>query len=449
MLRALLALWLILVVFVPNLYTPFVLAGLLDAELPAQLLVGTTGTIVVLGSLVIVEFEVVRYAREAVSRRQAASIIMGGLVSASWLGYFSLSPYAFLETLRTVQAYVGNTAAFVLATVVWRVACDSRSIAAHLLYYTLVSCVLTMLGCSLVDFVERSDVMAAVLATRACTEELRYACAPLGWLSASLWWFFGLSYDRLRVAVALATIALVHLRYALTDRQHHVPTSPIRLALILRAVLVSLVELVPVAPLLALRTAAGLLLGRPFLDTLHAQGGPAVLRAPATFLRAVSLRRACARARGGEEWQSHQTTLELLEGRGEWREAEHSPFYDVQLVKRASATLRRVRAAAEAAGDPRELSQLLLSLVNRGFGNIGNPHNYAHPAHGAPRPIEELLLAVSDAIGLVAPRHGLRVAVLARPQRASTASSVCIRRLGAALRTRDESHSTSDPSERP
>ena len=405
MLRALLALWLILVVFVPNLYTPFVLAGLLDANVPAQLFVGTTGTIVVVGSLVLVEFEVVRYAREAVSRRQAASIILGGLVSASWLGSFSLSPYAFLDALRTVQAYIGNGAAFALATGAWRFACESRSVAAHLLYYTLVSCVLTMFASSLVDFVERSDVMATVLATRMCTEELRYACAPLGWLSSSLWWFFGLSYDRLRVAVALATIALVHLRYALTDRQHHVPTSPIRLALILRAVLMSLVELVPVAPLLALRTAAGLLLGRPFLDTLHAQGLPAVLRAPATFVRAVSLRRACSRARSSDEWRTHRTTLELLEGRGEWREAEHSPYYDVPLVRRACATLRRVRAEAEAAGDPRELSQLLLSLVNRGFGNIGNPHNYAHPAHGAPAPIEELLFAVSDAIGLVAQRE--------------------------------------------
>jgi hypothetical protein len=37
------------------------------------------------------------------------------------------------------------------------------------------------------------------------------------------------------------------MRYALTDRQHHVPTSPLQLALILRATLLSAVELVPVA----------------------------------------------------------------------------------------------------------------------------------------------------------------------------------------------------------
>ena len=47
------------------------------------------------------------------------------------------------------------------------------------------------------------------------------------------------------------------------------------------------------------------------------------------------------------------------------------------------------------------LSQLLLSLVNRGFANIGNPHNFAHPAHGAPRAIEDFLREVSGAIHLV------------------------------------------------
>ena len=43
----------------------------------------------------------------------------------------------------------------------------------------------------------------------------------------------------------------------------------------------------------------------------------------------------------------------------------------------------------------------------------------------------------------------VKVAILARPQLATTGSSDCIRRLGAAFRTREERPSVSDPSERP
>ena len=87
--------------------------------------------------------------------------------------------------------------------------------------------------------------------------------------------------------------------------------------------------------------------------------------------------------------------LEELEGRGAWREARYSPYYDAPLVTRAIGTLRRQIAEAEASRCPAQLSQLLLSLVNRGFANIGNPHNFCHPAHGAPRAIEDLVREVA------------------------------------------------------
>ena len=96
-------------------------------------------------------------------------------------------------------------------------------------------------------------------------------------------------------------------------------------------------------------------------------------------------------------WRAARQQLEKLEGRGAWREALHSPYYDVPLVTRATATLRRLIAEAEASRCPAQLSQLLLSLVNRGFANIGNPHNFAHPAHGAPRAISELVREVPGA----------------------------------------------------
>ena len=70
-------------------------------------------------------------------------------------------------------------------------------------------------------------------------------------------------------------------------------------------------------------------------------------------------------------------------------------------MTRAIGTLRRQIAEAEASRCPAQLSQLLLSLVNRGFANIGNPHNFCHPAHGAPRAIEDLVREVSAAIRLV------------------------------------------------
>jgi len=66
-------------------------------------------------------------------------------------------------------------------------------------------------------------------------------------------------------------------------------------------------------------------------------------------------------------------------------------------VTRAIGTLRRQIAEAEASRCPAQLSQLLLSLVNRGFANIGNPHNFCHPAHGAPRAIEDLVREVAAA----------------------------------------------------
>ena len=48
-----------------------------------------------------------------------------------------------------------------------------------------------------------------------------------GWL----WWFLGLSHERLRVGLVLGNVAVVSFRYALTDRSHHVPSSPLRMAL--------------------------------------------------------------------------------------------------------------------------------------------------------------------------------------------------------------------------
>ena len=196
--------------------------------------------------------------RGRVSRRKAISVVCWAALPswavASWLGYFSVSPLRYVALLRDTRASVGSGWLFGLATVIWRLACNSHDAGVHLAYYCVATLVLTSLACSLVDLVERLEPLASLLETRVCAEEARRACASIDLASSGLWWFFGLSYDRLRAAVALATIAIVNMRYALTDRQHHVPTSPLQLALILRAVLLSAVELVPVAPILSPRT---------------------------------------------------------------------------------------------------------------------------------------------------------------------------------------------------
>ena len=69
------------------------------------------------------------------------------------------------------------------------------------------------------------------------------------------------------------------------------------------------------APILALRTATALLLGRAFIETLHAVGLPSALRAPRAFARAVALRCACAAAATATEWRAARRQLEELEGR--------------------------------------------------------------------------------------------------------------------------------------
>lgn len=287
---------------------PFVLLGVVDAAVPFEALLTLFSVLVVAGTAILVLSEISSGAARLyrairgrrVSRRKAVSVVcwavLGGTVVTSWLGYFSLSPLRYVALLRDTRASVGSGWLFGIATVIWRLACNSHDAGVHLAYYVVATLVLTSLACSLVDVVERIDPVASLLVTRVCAEEARRACTSIELASSGLWWFFGLSYDRLRAAVALATIAIVNMRYALTDRQHHVPTSPLKLALILRAVLFSTVELVPVAPILAVRTAATFLLGRAFIETLHAWGLPAALRAPRAFGRAVALRRACSGA---------------------------------------------------------------------------------------------------------------------------------------------------------
>ena len=107
------------------------------------------------------------------------------------------------------------------------------------------------------------------------------------------WWFLGRrGLIRLGMATALGTI----LQYALTDREHHVVASPLALALLLRAVTISTIELIPVAPIIGLRAWANPLCGRAALDSLHANGVAGLLLRPLAFLGSASSAGRAARA---------------------------------------------------------------------------------------------------------------------------------------------------------
>ena len=110
------------------------------------------------------------------------------------------------------------------------------------------------------------------------------------------WWFLGLSWPLIRLGMATAALGTIASQYALTDREHHVVASPLALALLLRAVTISTIELIPVAPIIGLRAWANLLCGRAALDSLHANGVAGLLLRPLAFLKSLaSAARALAR----------------------------------------------------------------------------------------------------------------------------------------------------------
>lgn len=230
MLRAFIVIVAFVAIGLSTMAIPFVLSGVVDSAVPFEAALTLFSVLVVAGTAILVLSEISSGAARLyrairsrrVSRRKAVSVVcwavLGGTVVTSWLGYFSLSPWHSLALLRDTRASVGSGWLFGLATVIWRLACSSHDAGVHLAYYCVATLVLTSLACSLVDVVERLDPVASLLETRVCAEEPlpdpsvwrlltpRRACTSIELASSGLWWFFGLSYDRLRAAVALATI---------------------------------------------------------------------------------------------------------------------------------------------------------------------------------------------------------------------------------------------------
>lgn len=388
-------LWLVLVgLALPSFFTPFVLTGLVDASVPSVTLLTAWTTLVFALAFSIVTFNLIRF------RRRATALLGGALVIAALVYFFVSSTLLRNDSaysIRSLQVRVGDTALIVTSVVVWRLACATLNPGVHMLHYLTTAVMLSSTCCRLLDALERTQPLALALAHADPSSEWYPIVAWGAWAFAQMWWFFGLSYDRLRVALSVMNIAIVTFRYTLSDRSHHVPSSPLRMALLLLGVLVSIVELIPVGPIVAVRTVFLLVFGRAFLDTVHYYGFVGLCLRPRRFRASVALRAECARAHTRREWLAAAARLDEFEGREAWRHAP-SPHYDHALVCRALETLQRVRADADACGSPHALAELLMSLVNRKFANINDPHNFEFCGCGTKAAIDAYVRAVAAAI---------------------------------------------------
>lgn len=390
-------LWLVLVgLILPSFFTPLVLTGLVDASVPSVTLLTAWTTLILALALSIVTFNLIRL------RRRATALLAGALVIAA-LVYFFVSAALLRKdsaySVRSLQMRVGDFTLIVTSVIVWRLACATLNPGLHMLHYLTTVVMLSSVSCRILDLVERAKPLATLLGP-VCADpssELHAVVAGGVWAFDVLWWFFGLTYDRLRVALSAMTIAIVTFRYALSDRSHHVPSSPLRMALLLQGVLVSMCELIPVGPIIVLRTVFRLVFGRSVLDSVHVYGFVGLCLRPRRFARSARLRGACAHAQTFEAWLSARRELEGFEGRDAWREAP-SPHFDHALIARALETLQRARAEADASGSPHALAELLMSLVNRKFAGINDPHNFEFPGIGTKRVVDAYLRAVSAAI---------------------------------------------------
>lgn len=379
----------------PNVFLPFVLVGMLDASIPSLTLLSVWMTIILLLAFLLVLSNLIRLRR--------VSAICGGILIMAGLIYFFVSS-TFLSTdsdysLRAMQLRVGNVGLCLAAALVWKIACYSLSPFVHMLHYLMAALMGTSISCRMIDVVERAAPLTTLVswAQEGDQREWVLALSVAKWLTDETWSLFGLTYERIRTGVSVANIAIVAFRYALNDRSNHVPSSPLRMAIILFSVLLSIVELVPVAPALALRLVGELIIGRPILDSFHHLGLVGALSRPGRFVQSCRMRKACAQAESYEAWLSRTRGLHQWEGREPWRSAK-SAHFDMRLVARALETLNRVRTQADERGSPHDLAELLITLVNRKFANINDPHNHMYPGVGPKAAVEAYVSAVASAI---------------------------------------------------
>lgn len=229
-------LWLVLVgLILPTFFTPLVLTGLIDASVPSVTLLTAWTTLVFALAVSVVTANLIRF-------RRRATALLGGALVLSALIYFFVSSTLLRKdsaySIRSLQIRVGDTTLIVTSVVIWRLACSTLNPGVHMLHYLTTAVMLSSISCRLLDMVERTQPLAFLLnPVRADPGSEWYTVVTWSlWAFDEIWWFFGLSYDRLRIALSVMNIAIVTFRYSLSDRAHHVPSSPLRMALLLHGV---------------------------------------------------------------------------------------------------------------------------------------------------------------------------------------------------------------------
>ncbi len=116
--------------------------------------------------------------------------------------------------------------------------------------------------------------------------------------------------------------------------------------------------------------------------------------------------RAMQHATSYEEWLEAATDFEHHSGGHEWREDEHSPDYDNQLVRDRLNTIRRLRFQDRAEDLMYELRQGL----HWNLGNCGNPLLYGVSPLGTKYLIESYLDTVTEALHWISGLDSQRIA---------------------------------------
>ena len=151
---------------------------------------------------------------------------------------------------------------------------------------------------------------------------------------------------RLGVFVCALSVVTTTGWYALSDRCHHVPASPVDLLLTIYGTLRCLLLLLPVVPIAALRLVGRCIVGIPLLQTAYANGPwRSILRDSGSFSRSMQLRRDLAAASTFAELREAAGAIDKHEGREAWRESRHSAHFDFTLVDNALSALVQAPAA--------------------------------------------------------------------------------------------------------
>ncbi|EDY86409.1 patatin [gamma proteobacterium HTCC5015] len=109
------------------------------------------------------------------------------------------------------------------------------------------------------------------------------------------------------------------------------------------------------------------------------------------------LEKAIKNAATYEEWRAACAEHDRLSGADEWKQVDHSPFYDYELIRARLSELRRARKK-------RDGHQLVFHLhegLHGNLGNISNPMLYKQSKLGTKRLIEEYLDEVCTSLHFV------------------------------------------------